>query len=31
LLRVMVEGRESEVVLGQAEAIAGAVRQAFGE
>jgi phosphoglucosamine mutase len=31
LLRVMVEGRESAVVLGQAEAIAGAVRQAFGE
>jgi phosphoglucosamine mutase len=31
LLRVMVEGRESEIVLGQAEAIAGAVRQAFGE
>jgi phosphoglucosamine mutase len=30
LLRVMVEGRESEVVLGQAEVIAGAVRQAFG-
>ena len=30
LLRVMVEGRESAVVLGQAEAIAGAVRQAFG-
>ena len=30
LLRVMVEGRESTVVLGQAEAIAGAVRQAFG-
>ena len=31
LLRVMVEGREAAVVLGQAEAIAGAVRQAFGE
>ena len=31
LLRVMVEGRESGIVLGQAEAIAGAVRQAFGE
>ncbi|NJD35290.1 MAG: phosphoglucosamine mutase [Betaproteobacteria bacterium] len=31
LLRVMVEGRESTVVLVQAEAIAGAVRQAFGE
>ncbi len=30
LLRVMVEGREGAVVLGQAEAIAGAVRQAFG-
>jgi len=30
LLRVMVEGREAAVVLGQAEAIAGAVRQAFG-
>jgi phosphoglucosamine mutase len=30
LLRVMVEGREDAVVLGQAEAIAGAVRQAFG-
>jgi phosphoglucosamine mutase len=29
LLRVMVEGRESAVVLGQAEAIAGAVRHAF--
>ena len=31
LLRVMVEGREAAVVFGQAEAIAGAVRQAFGE
>ncbi|MDP2134311.1 MAG: phosphoglucosamine mutase [Sulfuritalea sp.] len=31
LLRVMVEGREGAVVLGQAEAIAGAVRRAFGE
>ena len=31
LLRVMVEGREAATVLGQAEAIAGAVRQAFGE
>ncbi|MBI3096576.1 MAG: phosphoglucosamine mutase [Rhodocyclales bacterium] len=31
LLRVMVEGREDAVVSGQAEAIAGAVRQAFGE
>ena len=31
LLRVMVEGRERAVVLGQAEAIAGAVRHAFGE
>ncbi|MCM2289216.1 MAG: phosphoglucosamine mutase [Sulfuritalea sp.] len=30
LLRVMVEGREAAVVSGQAEAIAGAVRQAFG-
>ena len=30
LLRVMVEGREGAVVLGQAEAIAGAVRHAFG-
>jgi len=30
LLRVMVEGRDSAVVLGQAEAIADAVRQAFG-
>jgi phosphoglucosamine mutase len=30
LLRVMVEGREEALVLGQAEAIAGAVRQAFG-
>jgi phosphoglucosamine mutase len=30
LLRVMVEGRDSAVVLAQAEAIAGAVRQAFG-
>jgi len=29
LLRVMVEGRDGAVVLGQAEAIAGAVRQAF--
>jgi len=27
----MVEGRERAVVLGQAEAIAGAVRHAFGE
>lgn len=31
LLRVMVEGREDAVVSGQAEAIAGVVRQAFGE
>lgn len=31
LLRIMVEGREDAVVSGQAEAIAGAVRQAFGE
>ncbi|BAO29148.1 phosphoglucosamine mutase [Sulfuritalea hydrogenivorans] len=31
LLRVMVEGREEALVLGQAEAIAGAVRQAFGQ
>jgi phosphoglucosamine mutase len=31
LLRVMVEGRESALVTGQAEAIAGAVRHAFGE
>ena len=31
LLRVMVEGRDAAVVLAQAEAIAGAVRQAFGE
>jgi phosphoglucosamine mutase len=31
LLRVMVEGRDAAAVLGQAEAIAGAVRQAFGE
>ncbi|MFH1870291.1 MAG: phosphoglucosamine mutase [Pseudomonadota bacterium] len=31
LLRVMVEGREDAVVSGQAEAIAGAVRQAFGD
>ncbi|MDP1635783.1 MAG: phosphoglucosamine mutase, partial [Gallionellaceae bacterium] len=31
LLRVMVEGREAAVVSGQAETIAGAVRQAFGE
>ncbi|MDP2810084.1 MAG: phosphoglucosamine mutase [Rhodocyclaceae bacterium] len=30
LLRVMVEGREVATVLGQAEAIAAAVRQAFG-
>jgi phosphoglucosamine mutase len=31
LLRVMVEGRDAAlVVLGQAEAIAGSVRQAFG-
>ncbi len=30
LLRVMVEGRADTVVLAQAEAIAGAVRQAFG-
>jgi phosphoglucosamine mutase len=30
LLRVMVEGREEAAVMGQAEAIAGAVRQAFG-
>jgi phosphoglucosamine mutase len=30
LLRVMVEGRDSAVVLAQAEVIAGAVRQAFG-
>ena len=30
LLRVMVEGRDTAVVLAQAEAIAGAVRQAFG-
>jgi phosphoglucosamine mutase len=30
LLRVMVEGRDATVVTGQAEAIAGAVRQAFG-
>jgi phosphoglucosamine mutase len=30
LLRVMVEGRDAAVVTGQAEAIAGAVRQAFG-
>ncbi len=30
LLRVMVEGREAALVLGQAEAIAAAVRQAFG-
>jgi phosphoglucosamine mutase len=30
LLRVMVEGRDAELVTGQAEAIAGAVRQAFG-
>jgi len=29
LLRVMVEGRDAAVVLAQAEAIAGAVRQAF--
>jgi len=31
LLRVMVEGREAALVFGQAEAIAAAVRQAFGE
>ncbi|MDP2823845.1 MAG: phosphoglucosamine mutase [Sulfuritalea sp.] len=31
LLRVMVEGREAAVVVAQAEAITGAVRQAFGE
>jgi len=31
LLRVMVEGREATLVTGQAEAIAAAVRQAFGE
>ncbi|WP_310451185.1 phosphoglucosamine mutase [Sulfuritalea sp.] len=31
LLRVMVEGREDAVVSGQAEAIAGVVRQVFGE
>ncbi len=31
LLRVMVEGREDAVVSGQAAAIAGAVRQAFGD
>ena len=31
LLRVMVEGRESAVVTGQAEIIAAAVRRAFGE
>ena len=30
LLRVMVEGRNAALVTGQAEAIAGAVRQAFG-
>jgi phosphoglucosamine mutase len=30
LLRVMVEGRDAALVTGQAEAIAGAVRQAFG-
>jgi phosphoglucosamine mutase len=30
LLRVMVEGRESAVVTAQAEAIADAVRTAFG-
>jgi phosphoglucosamine mutase len=30
LLRVMVEGRDAATVSGQAEAIAGAVRQAFG-
>ncbi|MBK9020327.1 MAG: phosphoglucosamine mutase [Sulfuritalea sp.] len=30
LLRVMVEGRDASVVLAQAEAIAGSVRQAFG-
>ncbi len=30
LLRVMVEGRDATVVLAQAEAIAGSVRQAFG-
>jgi phosphoglucosamine mutase len=31
LLRVMVEGREAAIVMAQAEAIAGAVRQAFGD
>ncbi len=31
LLRVMVEGRDEATVLGQAEAIAGAVRRAFGD
>jgi phosphoglucosamine mutase len=31
LLRVMVEGRDEAIVTGQAEAIAGAVRAAFGE
>ena len=31
LLRVMVEGREAAVVVGQAEAIAASVRRAFGE
>jgi phosphoglucosamine mutase len=31
LLRVMVEGRDAATVMGQAEAIAGAVRAAFGE
>jgi phosphoglucosamine mutase len=31
LLRVMVEGREADTVIGQAEGIAAAVRQAFGE
>ncbi|MBL8479578.1 MAG: phosphoglucosamine mutase, partial [Sterolibacteriaceae bacterium] len=30
LLRVMVEGRDAALVLGQAEAIAGSVRRAFG-
>jgi len=30
-VRVMVEGREATLVTGQAEAIAAAVRQAFGE
>jgi phosphoglucosamine mutase len=31
LLRVMVEGRDAATVMGQAEAIAGAVRAAFGQ